>query len=162
MVQILLVHNRFHILQPLTWLSYLIRVFTCSKRNHLAIRVKDGGGDIVVESIGQGVTESNFEDWLIHSDRIVLPLTPLRQVDTSQILNLKGKPYGFRDLFQILRYIKATRWDGKPDWKGKNYKGYVCSELGCLLMGYNTFLTPADFEFMPDFIKGEEYTTTRN
>lgn len=155
MVQILLVHNRFHFLQPITWLSYFIRVFTCSKYNHLAVKV-DGQ---VIESIGKGVIITDWQTWLAHADRLVLPLTPTKQVDATEILALKGKPYGFRDLVQILRYIKAIRWDGKPKWEGKNYEGYLCSELGCLLMGFSAFLTPADFEYMPDFIKGEEFRT---
>lgn len=162
MIQILLVHNRFHLLQPITWLSYFIRVFTCSKWNHLAIMVQDATGTWVIESIGQGVTIKPVAEWLTHADRIVLPLTPRKEVDASEVLRLKGKPYGFLDLVQILRHIKATRWDGKPKWEGKNYKGYLCSELGCLLMGFDAFLTPADFEYLPEhFTKGAEFTTTK-
>jgi len=162
MIQILLVHNRFHISRPITWLSYFIRMFTCSKWNHLAIRVQDEFGDQVIESIGKGVTVKTYAEWLVYANRIVLPLTPVKQVDATEIMLLKGKPYGFLDLVQILRYIKATRWDGKPDWNGKNYKGYLCSELGCLLMGFNAFLTPADFEYLPEhFTKSPQFTTTK-
>lgn len=162
MIQVLLVHNRFHFTHPITWLSYFIRVFTCSKWNHLAIRVQNASGDWVIESIGKGVTVKTYEEWLTYANRIVLPLTPRKQVDATEVMNLKGKPYGFLDLVQILRHIKATRWDGKPKWAGKNYKGYICSELGCLLMGFDAFLTPADFEYLPEhFTKAPQFETRK-
>lgn len=155
--QILLIHNRFHLLRPLTWLSYLIRMFTCSKWNHLAIRV----GDQVIEAIGQGVIVSDWDKWSYHADRIVLPLTPEKTVDPREVVNLKGKRYGFLDLIQIARFLKATRWDGKPEWQGKNYSGYICSELGCILVGATGFLSPGDFEYLPGLVKGQEFTTKK-
>jgi hypothetical protein len=139
-------------------MSQPIRVFTCSKWNHLALRV----GDQVIESIGQGVTLSPWEKWEAHADRIVLPLTPDKPVDPREVMGLHGKDYGFLDLIQILRHIKATRWDGKPKWEGKNYKGYLCSELGCILMGVDSFLSPGDFEYLAGLTKGEEFTTVKN
>ena len=157
MVQVLLVHNRFRLFRPVTWLSYLIRVVTCSKWNHIAVRV----GNQVIEAIGEGVVVSDIDTWLNHSDRIVLSLVPAKEVHPEVIMSLKGQPYGFRDLIQIFRYIVATRWNGKPDWKGKNFSGYICSELACVLMGIEGFVSPADFATMEGFTKGEEFTTKK-
>lgn len=156
MTQILLVHNRFKWREPLTYLSYFIRVFTCSKWNHLAVKV----GPQVVESIGTGVVVTPYADWQAKADRIVLPLTPEKEVDSGAVLALKGLPYGHLDLVQIARKIKAERWDGK-EWNGKNFEGHICSELGLVLLGKKGLIAPADFENMPGLVKGEEYETKK-
>jgi hypothetical protein len=157
MIRILLVHNRFHFSRPDTWLSYLIRVFTCSKWNHVAIQVDEQ----VIEAVGKGVCVSSYSDWLGHANQIVLPLLPMNNPDPAAILALSGQPYGFLDLVQHLRYIVATRWNGQPEWKGRNFRGYVCSELAGMLIGKEGFVTPADFEHLPGFLREPEFTTIK-
>jgi hypothetical protein len=151
------VHNKFNWFRPVTYLSYLIRVVTCSKWNHIAIKIDNQ----VIESIGKGVVLSDWGKWVAHSNRIVLPLMPEKAVNPNELLNLKGQRYGFFDLIQIFRFIVATRWNGKSTWNGKNFSGYVCSELACVLMGITGFVTPGDFEYMPGFVKGTEFITVK-
>lgn len=154
--QILLVHNRFNFRDLVTYLSYAIRVFTCSKWNHVAIRV----GDQVIESAAHGVVATSYPEWEAKTDRIVLPLTPQEEFNSEAVLALKGKSYGHFDLIQIARKIKAEKWDGRT-WTGRNYEGYLCSELGAVLLGKEGLISPADFEHMPGLVRGEEYETRK-
>lgn len=156
-VEIYLVHNMFHAMQPITWLSYLIRIATCSKWNHLAIRI----GEVVIEAIGKGVIVTPLKEWMQHSDRMVLPRVPLIDYDTKQIAELEGRPYGFADLIAMLGYIKKTRWDGNSKFKVRNRAGYLCTELGGILIGYDGLLFPAEFEHLAGFETGCEFQTMR-
>lgn len=164
MIQVLLVHNKFRWNKPLTYLSYAIRVFTASKWNHCAIRI----GDRVIESKGNGVTIQPYTTWVNYSDRIVKVMTPRSdiQLNLEEVLFTEGEPYGFLDLLQIARRIKAERWDGIDKIYLKDKKGLMCSDLVCILLGVPKNYTPADFDSLRMFYSlledGEEYHTTRD
>lgn len=117
-------------------------------------------GAQVVESVGRGVVVTPYADWHSKADRIVLPLVPIYQVHAERVFGLKGKPYGFLDLLQIARKIRAERWQGK-EWRGKNFGGYLCSEVGGVLLGVKGLISPADFEHLPGLVRGEEYETKK-
>jgi len=158
-MKILLVHNRFSLLSPITWLSLFIRIFTCSKWNHIAVEHPGG----VVESVAKGVTPKTKEAWLKHSDRIVQELHydgPL----AVELAKLQGKPYGLFDLLRICWHIVRVKWFGVDVAKvPHNSRGFVCSELAAVLLGleHPHLVTPADFEHMPHLVKGELYETKR-
>lgn len=158
-MKILLIHNRFRLFTPLTWLSLAIRIFTCSKWNHIAIEHEGG----IVESIRSGVTPKTKQDWLVHSDRIVLPLTVSDYADVDFSV-YHGKPYGFIDLLVIAWYIMRVKWFGMELKRmPKNHSGFICSELAGVIINLENahLVTPADFEYMQNLEKGEEYHTYR-
>jgi hypothetical protein len=156
-VKILLIHNKFRLLQPITWLSLFIRVFTCSKWNHIAVEQGD-----VVESIAKGVTPKPKEVWLKASDRIVQELLYDGPVQVD-LLTLHGKPYGAFDLLRIGAHIIRVKWLGRDMGKiPHNSRGYVCSELAAVLIGLENphLVTPADFEHL-GLPKGDLYHTQK-
>jgi hypothetical protein len=161
MIQILLIHNKFNWKEPITWLSYGIRVATCSKWNHIAIRIDDR----VIEAKGDGVTISSYDDWFIHSNRIVKPMIPKEGIELNllDVLTTEGINYGFLDLVQMLRRIKAIKWDGKDTINLVDKKGLICSDLASILLGLPKNYTPSDFEYMfPHLLDtGIEYTTSK-
>jgi hypothetical protein len=157
-MKILLVHNKFRWLSPVSYLSLLIRIFTCSKWNHIA--VEQG---LVVESIGKGVTPKTKEDWLVYSDRIVQEMLYDGPVKI-ELLTLIGKPYGLFDLLRIAWYIMRVKWLGMDVAKvPHNSRGYVCSELAAVLIGLENphLITPSDFEHM-GLLKGQLYHTYKS
>lgn len=91
-MRILLIHNRYRFFSPLTWLSLLIRMFTCSKWNHIAIEVNGR----VWESIGKGVISTPWQQWVDRSDRIVLPSPRPRSCGRRRWRLWRGSPTGFR------------------------------------------------------------------
>lgn len=155
MVQILLVHNKFHWLDKLTYLSYLIRVGTCSKWNHVAIRIDD----YVIEAVGKGVVKTPYRDWLVYSDRQVLPLTVDGVFNTDLVLSMEGTGYGFMDLWERLKEIKREKWDGKTEYIERDRKGVICSDLACIGLGIPKDLVPADLVTLPYLLHGEVFTT---
>jgi hypothetical protein len=161
MIQILLVHNKFEAKEPLTYLSYAIRVGSCSKWNHCAIRIDDR----VIEAIGTGVTISSYDEWFSRSNRIVLPKTPRKSVQLylDEVLFTEKESYGFLDLLERLKEIKTERWDGKEFVENKDYKGLICSDLVCILLGLPKKYIPADFEYRFNNLlySEEEYITTK-
>lgn len=158
-MKILLIHNRFRWLSPVSYLSLFIRIFTCSKWNHIAIEREEG----VVESIGKGVTPKLKEDWAVISDRIVQELLYDGPI-ALDIALLYGKPYGLFDLLRVGWYIILTKWFGMDVEKvPHNSRGYICSELAAVVLGLKNphLITPADFEHMPHLTKGTTYHTVR-
>lgn len=161
MIQILLIHNEFSWSEPITYLSYGIRVVTCSKWNHIAIRIDDR----VIEAKGDGVTIVSYDEWKTRANRIVLPMIPKKHVELylEEVLFTEGVDYGFLDLIQMLKRIKATKWNGKEDIELKDKKGLICSDLACILLGLPKIYMPCNFEykFHKLLIRGSEYRTTR-
>lgn len=155
MIQILLVHNSLT-KSSITWLSYIIRMFTCSKWNHIAIRIDDE----VIESKGNGVTKMSYNTWLVYSDRQVLPLTPAKKVDLDiqGVTDTIGLTYGFLDLAERAKQIKKERWDGE-EYIEKDHKGLICSDLACILLRIPKRYMPSDFQDYPNLIKGKVYKT---
>lgn len=162
MIQILLIHNKFNWRQPLTYLSYGIRVVTCSKWNHIAIRINDR----VIEAKGDGVSISNYDDWFSRSNRIVLPKIPRKHVtlNLEEVLFTEGESYGFLDLIESLKRIKQERWDGNTAQGIEDKKGLLCSDLACILLGLPKIYSPADFEYKLNHLlySEEEYETNTN
>ncbi|MHC2992055.1 hypothetical protein OB13_10815 [Pontibacter sp. HJ8] len=156
--KILLVHNRFRWAQPITYLSLFIRVFTCSKWNHIAIEQGD-----VIESIAKGVTPKTRKGWESVSDRIVLPLEVPSELLKGDLSKALGKPYGVRDLLRVGWHIILSKWFGLEPKPMKNGRGYICSELAAMLLGmeHPHLVTPADFEHMPFLKKGEVFETKK-
>lgn len=159
MVQILLVHNEFDILDKLTYLSYAIRIGTCSKWNHVAIRI----GDTVIEAIGKGVMKKPYEEWYTHANRQVLPLqvNNPRTAGINHVLLTVGSKYGFGDLVERFKEIKREKWDGKSEYHEKDKPGFICSDLGCILLGIPKDRVPGDFVSLPGLTPLPEYTTTK-
>lgn len=156
-VKILLVHNKFSWVKPLTWLSLIIRMVTCSKWNHVAILIDNK----VLESKGNGVHISDYDDWFKHSNRVVLPMTP-DKVDMNNyelMIKAEGLTYGFLDLFERFRRIVSTKWIGNNTFVNHNHKGLVCSDLACILLGIPEIYMPSELEFYPGLKKGLEYIT---
>lgn len=160
MIQILLIHNKFNWNQPLTYLSYGIRVVTCSKWNHIAIRI-DGR---VIEAKGDGVTISNYDDWETRANRIVKPMIPKEGVTLylEDVLFTEGEEYGFLDLVESFNRIRTEKWNG-GNYIGKDRKGLICSDLACILLGLPKIYNPADFEYKLSHLldSEEEYTTSK-
>jgi hypothetical protein len=167
--RILGVHNKLR-LSPITWLSLTIRIATCSWINHIAIDyTNDKGERRVIESLGEGVVDYPYEEWLTRSDRYVLELfvdEDIIDIDLDAVISLRGEKYGFLDLVQILIWIIRTKWFGLGhDWNGEDgtnlWKGIVCSELGGVLIKHKTphLLMPSDFPFIQGIIKGEVFKT---
>jgi hypothetical protein len=170
--RILAVHNKLRF-SPVTWLSLAIRVFTCSWINHIAIDYTNNEGERkVLESLGEGVVEYSYEEWLKRSDRDVLELfvdEDIINVDLEAALDLKGSKYGFLDLVQILIWIIRTKWFGiGNNWNGIDgtilWKGIICSELGGILIKHKTpyLLMPSDFPYIQGIRVGEVFTTYKN
>jgi hypothetical protein len=167
--RILGVHNKLR-LSPITWLSLAIRIATCSWINHIAIDyTNDNGERRVIESLGEGVVDFPYEEWLTRSDRYVLELfvdEDVIDVNLDGVLALKGEKYGFLDLVQILFWIIRTKWFGVGhDWNGEDgtgiWDGIICSELGGVLINHHApyLLMPSDFPFLNGIIKGEVFKT---
>lgn len=172
-LKVLLIHNRFRWYSIITWLSLLIRVFTCSKWNHTAIEYSDETGTFIIESVGKGVIVTRGLDWLHKSDRIVLPLSLAIDANPREIFErakaLEGKGYGFFDLVQILLHIIRTKWFASGNsWNGKDgvlgLEGWFCSELTSHAVSIPDahLVVPGAFEYMPIFTKGPEYQTRRH
>lgn len=161
-IQVLLVHNKFSFTRPLTWFSLLIRIFTCSKWNHVAIRI----GDNVIESKGDGVTLKTYEEWFVHSNRIVLPRIPKEStmLAVESVLMCKGLTYGFLDVWERFLRIKHIKWDGKDPstFVFKNHKGLICSDLACILLGLPEIYMPSELEYYDGLINGEEFITYKS
>lgn len=149
MIQILLIHNPLVLYKPSTYLSYLIRKVTKSHWNHVAIRVND----VVIEAVGKGVILTKYENWVNRTKRDVLPMYVPYDVDISKILSLEGEPYGHLDLLiyglELIGIVKSAG----------NYRGYLCSELGCILINESKLMYPGEFEHHPSLIRGEIYKT---
>jgi hypothetical protein len=159
MIQLLLVHNKFNIKDVNTYPSYPIRIFTCSKWNHLAIRIND----YVYEAIGKGVIKTEYEVWKTKANRQVLPLTPKRiaPLNINAVMYAKDQPYGFFDLLDRAKAIINEKWNGE-EHKSIDYPGLICSDLGCLLLNIPKTLVPGDFETKATelgLIKGSVYIT---
>lgn len=59
---VILVHNRFRLLHPLTWLSALIRFFCKNPYNHCGIITLNDFGNLAVnQSLASGVNHSSFQ-----------------------------------------------------------------------------------------------------
>jgi hypothetical protein len=170
--RILAVHNKYRFMQPVTWLSLVIRAVTCSRINHIAIEyTNDEGERRVIESIGKGVVDCSYEEWFTRSDREVLELfvdKDVIEVDLEGALKLKGDSYGFLDLIQILLWIIRTKWLGVGnDWNGVDgvykWKGIICSELGGVVIKHPTpyLLMPSDFPFLKGIIIGNVFKTKK-
>lgn len=162
MIQILLIHNPFNPLDKLTYLSYGIRVVTCSKWNHVAIRIDDK----VYEAIGTGVIVTNYDEWLVYKNRQVLPLTPKKRtkIDIEAVTNCIGIPYGFLDLVDRFNCIRQERWNGNTHVH-KEFSGVICSDLGTKLLRIEEDLIPCDFDNRAGELgltKGEVYRTYRS
>jgi hypothetical protein len=165
--RVLLVHN--HVSgHPVTWLSFLIRVVTCSKWNHVALEFTYQGQRQVVESIGKGVICTPWEEWFTHARRIVKPMSRAGLEVAADVLlgDLVGQPYGFLDLMQLFLHLVRTRWLGSSrSWNGRDgvfgRPGLFCSELVALLLGYPAphLVTPGDLEHCRDLVPGAEFTT---
>lgn len=157
MIKVLLIHNKFSWIYPLTWFSLLIRIFTSSKWNHVAIQY----GDNIIESKGDGVTISKYEDWEKHANRIVLPMIPRADVklNLDEVLKCEGIPYGFLDVWERFKRIVNLKWFGKESYNLKDYKGLVCSDLFDILLGIPKLDLPSDIEFNLNLTKEEEYIT---
>jgi hypothetical protein len=169
--RILGVHNKLR-LAPVTWLSFAIRVFTCSWINHIAIDYTDDNGvRKVIESTGGGVEEHLYEDWFGRSDRFVLELfvdEGVIETNLQGAINLLGTRYGTLDLVQILFWIIRTKWFGSDnDWNGVDgvgrWDGVICSELGGIVLRVSKsyLLLPRDFEYMRGLIKGQIFETKK-
>lgn len=161
-MRILLIHNRLR-WHPLTWLSLAIRMFTCSKWNHVAVELNG----VVWESIGKGVIKTPLQEWLHKSDRVVLPLIPEAEYGGFAIEAVEGQPYGFTDLIQIALHIIRTRWFATGNnWNGKDgtRPGWFCSELVAVVLGIDRphLLMPCDFPFLRGLKAGEEFETKRH
>lgn len=160
--RIFLVHNKLTI-ERITWLSLLIRIFTFGRYNHIAVEVEIHGQMYVIESIGKGVCFRSYEKWAGGSNRIVLPMLPMAPMPLEtfhKLLSAMGEPYGFGDLLRIAWYFINVRWFGR-EVKVKNGKGWLCNEIGCLLMGYDWLIVPNEFQYAPGLVRGEEFTTTK-
>lgn len=163
-IRVLLVHNRLS-WHPITWFSFIIRVFTSSRWNHNALEVTTSDGVFILESISQGVKYTPYTEWVKHGHRIVLPLTvPSPEVDLPRLQQLVGQPYGFKDIMRIILFLIRNRWLGQDySWQNVGYQndGYICSEIVAELLGLdlNVLYVPGDFEHLPQLIKEKEFRT---
>src|SRR5688572_27657789 len=161
--RILLVHNELN-WHPITWLSLLIRMFTFGLYNHIAVEVDLYGCLTVFESTGEGVRVRPFSKWATHANRRVLPLVPMSggmDVATfKKLLEMLNEPYGFGDLLRIAWYFINARWFGRKI-AVKNGKGFICTEVGCLLLGIDWLIVPNEFQHAPGLIRGEEFETRK-
>jgi hypothetical protein len=169
--RILAVHNKLR-RSPVTWLSLIIRIATCSWINHIAIDyTNDKGERRVLESLGEGVVEYSYGEWFNRSDREVLELFVDEEkitVNLSEAIALKGKSYGFLDLVQILKHLVKTRWFGYGNkWNGVDgvgkWDGIICSELGGIALNQPEphLLLPCDFPNINGISIGEIFSTKK-
>lgn len=165
-VRILLVHNRLSF-KPLTWFSFIIRIFTSSRWNHNALEITTPEGIFILESIGKGVIWTPYKKWLVKATRIVLPMElENKEVDIMPILGKIGMPYGKMDIVRIIIYLIRNRWLGHNyAWEPISYeqKGYICSEVVSELLGLDPkeLRVPGDFEHLPLLKKGIEFKTVK-
>lgn len=158
--KVLLVHNRFSLWQPITWLGFIIRVVTCSKWNHAAI-LHNG---YVWESVGRGIICTPYGEWEAKANRTVLVMKPKDPIN----IRLRVGNYGFLDLLQIFLHIIRTKWIGiGNDWNGESgtklWKGFICSEFVGLSLGAPKayLLTPADILHLPGLTIEKEFETRK-
>ena len=165
--KILQVHNPFQWSEPVTYLSFIIRVFTCSFINHSAI-LKDG---IVYEMRGEGLVLTHYQEWLKNANRTVwvydskVPINVPFQT-AYDIISGVHVPYGFLDLIMIAIYLILSRWFGKKyEWDGvkgtRLWKGVICSELVALALGREKahLVIPDDINFFPELTFEREFKT---
>lgn len=133
----LLIRNPFDWKKPLFYFSALQRIVTNSYFNHGAILVEYDNGDItIVEAIGHGVREVDYETWKgISSDRIVYSFIPKTSGDWNFLEAQIGKKYQFSiwytyALFLLSKKIfgcksKITEWFSTKNNEDK----WFCYEL---------------------------------
>jgi hypothetical protein len=181
--RILLVFNPFSIKQPVTLLSFIIRVVTCSKWNHAAILQGGYVHEMTGTSFrwlikkllgmkvsyapneGSGYTVTKWDKWYSKTGRTVAQFKPKVPVKIPYL----QEGYGFLDLIQILLHLIRTRWQGKAEsWDGvrgtRLWKGTFCSELAGIALGCKDahLLTPADLAFLPELEYEREYETFKS
>lgn len=165
--KILQVHNPFQWNEPVTYLSFAIRVFTCSFINHSAI-LKDG---IVYEMRGEGLVLTEYPEWLENANRTVwvfdskVPVTVPFQT-AYDIIGGTHIKYGFLDILQIAWFLIRTRWLGHNyEWDGKKgtrlWKGVICSELVGIALGKPKpyLIIPDDINKFPELVFEREFKT---
>ncbi|WP_187261304.1 hypothetical protein [Pontibacter beigongshangensis] len=157
--RVLLVSNHLT-WNPITWLSFLIRVFTCSHVNHAAI-LHEGQ---VYEMVGKGLAVTPYEKWLTHTRREVVVMKPKVPVQ----LPVVACGYGFLDLVQILLHIIRKKWLLRGNsWNGVSgtrlWSGLICSEYVGLALGKEKphLVMPCDLLFAPELEFEKEFSTAK-
>ena len=165
--KILQVHNPFQWREPVTYLSFIIRVFTCSFINHSAI-LKD---NVVYEMRGEGLVLTEYHEWLNNANRTVWMFDSKVPIEIPfqtayDVISGKNVPYGFLDLLQIAKFLIKSRWLGKEyEWDGMRgtrlWKGVICSELVAIALGKPKphLIIPDDINKFPELVFEREFKT---
>ena len=156
--KILLVRNEFRIEDHKTYIAPVIRTVTGGYYNHIAIEVNGA----IIEAVGKGIIRTPIEEWTGVSTRHVLEMIPPKPLTNAEYVRLRklvGTKYGYGDMVRAgVWYLVEKRW-GLEIGTPYNGKGYICSELACLLLGIDWFIVPHEFETLPMLRRGRRYRT---
>ena len=123
--KVIVVNHKVKILDPESWLSGLIKLFTWSKYNHSALYEvgETYFSTYVIEARAKGVVRVSWHDWLCHREKAFVIFEsniPIREDRVKESIGLK---YDILSLFQQAFYIIFKIWLGRTDQKQLN-----CSE----------------------------------
>lgn len=126
---VLAVRHDFRLLDPASWLSYIIRKLDKCWANHAAIMIWIDGNPFVMEARSSGVVLSTYEQWLEHRPykKFMVGLPSEHPADISnRILSRIGSKYDVIGLlfWHPMRLLFGKWFGGRSD-KGK----WVCSEI---------------------------------
>lgn len=131
----LLVHNPFDWRQPLTYLSWIIRVVCGVYYNHSGIFVLIGDKFYVVEATFPRVIITEYTEWLKKYKRVIQIETIESNFTEAElqhrIISQVGKRYDWWSLVMILKYLLTGKWRGHRGEQAA--KRLYCFELVALV-----------------------------
>lgn len=127
--QPIIVRHHFRILDPASWLSWLIRTLDCAWANHCAIILQIGDLTLVFEAESKGIKRLTWDEWLKHRPHKSYKIgtakvrTPFKI--NEAILGAEGRDYDIEGLliWHPLRLLTG-KWRGGTASTGD----MVCSE----------------------------------
>lgn len=139
-------------------LSKLIQLVNGTPYSHVYIRRVSKYGEYVYQASGLAVNFMNIETFReignITVEEYEFDLPDDKRDDVlSFFIKYAGRPYGLKDLFQILAMTGARRIGWKLTFKGDGDKSFICSELGDLFCEKIIGIPTPDGE---DFISPKE------
>jgi hypothetical protein len=119
--------------EPITWLSFFVRLFTRCYFNHTALVADDGWQLVINEAVAKGIISRRAKDHLFRSGVTIMILRPSIPFDNAKAMSKVGVPYDFWTLifFQAIYRITGI-------WIGKTTHGddkLVCSEYAAWVYG---------------------------